>query len=957
MSKPSISPDLDALLSHCDWVRALARSLAADSADADDLEQKTWLAAIEHPPSSLNNPRAWLGRVVRNFANMNWRENQSRRRREERFETRRSTKKEHDGLGSEPQQLVERMEAVGKLAQAMVNLPPPYGATIFLRFYEELSYLQIAERMNVSASVAKDRTTRALEMLRQQLGTSLGSDWKTCCLLLSVPLQATNSATITTLVTMKTKLVFAAALVALLSLLPLLDWTMQEKEVIEPLQIASLAQPIETELIPVDAQRPNREAEGVLGEIAESSEFDANLDLRGIVVDSLGNPVPSAAIFIFQPVYRQIPRVRPDSADPIKTLIAELQSDLAGEFCVRLEPGKVFDLDVNATGFGSQHLLNLYAGESLRIELTAAATVRGTVRDAETGLPIANAQVLARRGVLGTPGRTSRETETDGHGEFEFTNLPADYFTINAYADGYVYGVPSSVSRELLPGQLHDLDILLAKGSLVFGRITDGVTKQPIEGAVVRTLKYSIEQSATTDAEGRYQLAGIDPEARERIYAIADGYGRYDWTITDRIPDAGLEVNLGLLPGRKARGRIVDEQGNPISGAYVSANLNYRRPDYGDTQTDARYTRTDENGDFEFEDLRVDLRHSLHVAAEGFGAEVFDFPAAEWESLDLDLGEIALHPAAGLSGRVINQEGNPVAGIWVTLTGESDRRDALGPVPEGGAGYSSEGGFGLGSTLARTDQRGRYAFQGLPAGEFFLWAGAKGYARGAEAQLHLDAGSAMVDFDLTLDSGAFIRGVVVDTAGRPIPGASVSVHQPKMRSRRVAYNLCASDGSFFVAGLENQEYDLRCDEGFHGLVDASGQRRRFSEIMLESIAAGSEGIRIVLPSAQASTGIVLGPEGTPVSHAIVYERDHAADGTWTPLLATSGQHGQFTIWIDEGSSKEVFVYPSLHDPNNQYGVWQYDAEGKVDFSFEVAATIPAGAVDFVIQLPKLPPSE
>ena len=64
--------DLDAqavtseeLLVHRRWVRSLARSLIADPALADDVEQQTWVAAIEKPPRQAGNVRAWLARVVR----------------------------------------------------------------------------------------------------------------------------------------------------------------------------------------------------------------------------------------------------------------------------------------------------------------------------------------------------------------------------------------------------------------------------------------------------------------------------------------------------------------------------------------------------------------------------------------------------------------------------------------------------------------------------------------------------------------------------------------------------------------------------------------------------------------------------------------------------------------------------------------------------------------------------
>jgi DNA-directed RNA polymerase specialized sigma24 family protein len=62
------SPDpanADDLLRHAAWLRALARTLVGE-ADADDVVQETWVAAVAHRPSAVHSLRAWLGAVARN---------------------------------------------------------------------------------------------------------------------------------------------------------------------------------------------------------------------------------------------------------------------------------------------------------------------------------------------------------------------------------------------------------------------------------------------------------------------------------------------------------------------------------------------------------------------------------------------------------------------------------------------------------------------------------------------------------------------------------------------------------------------------------------------------------------------------------------------------------------------------------------------------------------------------
>ena len=64
-SDSSLSPEI--LLGQADFVRALARSLLADAAAADDLAQDTLTAALEGPPLGAGRARAWLGSVLRNL--------------------------------------------------------------------------------------------------------------------------------------------------------------------------------------------------------------------------------------------------------------------------------------------------------------------------------------------------------------------------------------------------------------------------------------------------------------------------------------------------------------------------------------------------------------------------------------------------------------------------------------------------------------------------------------------------------------------------------------------------------------------------------------------------------------------------------------------------------------------------------------------------------------------------
>ncbi|MFY9345183.1 MAG: sigma factor, partial [Planctomycetota bacterium] len=70
------------LLADLGWVRTLARALARDGHDADDLAQDACLAALQSPPPHDHNVRGWFQRVLANLVRQGERSRWRRHRRE-----------------------------------------------------------------------------------------------------------------------------------------------------------------------------------------------------------------------------------------------------------------------------------------------------------------------------------------------------------------------------------------------------------------------------------------------------------------------------------------------------------------------------------------------------------------------------------------------------------------------------------------------------------------------------------------------------------------------------------------------------------------------------------------------------------------------------------------------------------------------------------------------------------
>ncbi len=72
------------------------------------------------------------------------------------------------GERNQPEEAAIRREERDEVRQMLAQLPPQYRAAVILRYWYELSYLEIAEVMGTTESAIKSRLYRAREMLAQQ---------------------------------------------------------------------------------------------------------------------------------------------------------------------------------------------------------------------------------------------------------------------------------------------------------------------------------------------------------------------------------------------------------------------------------------------------------------------------------------------------------------------------------------------------------------------------------------------------------------------------------------------------------------------------------------------------------------------------------------------------------------------------------------------------------------------
>lgn len=684
-SWPERSEAPESLLAHRQWVRELARRLCADQATADDLEQQTWLAALQSPPRHGGAPKAWLGTVLRSWLHK-MRRGEGRRSRRERD----SARSERTPSTAE---IVAEAEAHRRVVDAVFTLDEPLRTTMLLRFFEDLPIAEVATRTAVPLETAKSRVKRALELLRAQLDRNPGG--RRAWVLALAPL--VQAAPVGMQVT------FGAVLQALLMN------TTHKLMITGALLLGSAAAYlITTQSSPAPIDLPGTGGTAT----APGDPVAANADARSAEAGTRAavdrEAVPVTVL------------VRTWSDAPIEGASVEACTPPSGGEGNDYErPTPVVTAKATTDAQGSVHFTNLAAGRwhfyaakegccrsgapdvllkegtqpgPVVIRLGAGHALEGRVFTAD-GRAVSGASVTA----LPTSSSLVRpRTTSDGQGHYRLESLRAGPTLVAAGLPG---GKVSVVDTIQVP-EVTSLDIVLRTGGILVGKVSDQ-KGQPIAGARVRvqttTTGYykSTTAEAVSSAQGRYRIdtlgEGLIHEVtatKEGLVQVADAAGdNFDQAIPFR-DGATWTRDIVMGPGGRLLVSVRGPKG-PVAGAQVSvqqASRNAPRP----------RVITDAQGQARFNAL-APLRTLVSVHA--FGLHQPDQPANPWSVMNDPTSsspylvemreegeatlEITLAKAAVITGRVLGPDDQGLAGVLVNFANAADKSSAATTVADG----------------------------------------------------------------------------------------------------------------------------------------------------------------------------------------------------------------------------------------------------------------------------------
>jgi hypothetical protein len=270
--------------------------------------------------------------------------------------------------------------------------------------------------------------------------------------------------------------------------------------------------------------------------------------------------------------------------------------------------------------------------------------------------------------------------------------------------------------------------------------------------------------AVTTDTTGAFRFDDVPIGAYRTEASWGLERGTASETVTVRAGSTET-LKLEIASGNTIEGKVMDQDGNPVYGAFVNGwDPQNRRPN----QTAWAYGRTDADGRFVMRGA-VGGPWTLNVSAAGFAFKTVNGIAAGDKSV-----EVRLVPLGWIEG-VVTAEGSPFTGAFtVSIQSTSPQRGGGNDMRFVGMGGMEWGG-GREETFASAD--GTWLLRGVGAGSWRVNVTTQdGWIPAATPEVSVSDGRGAGPVEIRLQRGASVVGRVAEEGSRaPIAGATVNL--------------------------------------------------------------------------------------------------------------------------------------------------------------------------------------
>lgn len=548
------------------------------------------------------------------------------------------------------------------------------------------------------------------------------------------------------------------------------------------------------------------------------------------------DPAASVAGRVLRADGRGVPGVRVTVSTEMQASPREpVETDAEGAFVVGdLTPG-LFSIEAQHPRLGTigSRMVEVPARDVV-FALPASGVVRGRAVDAQSREPVRRLDVTVIS--AGEDRSWQRKgTVDEASGAFVVEDVPEGEVSVGVTAEGYANASVPDITV-LADAEPAEVEVELRADRAVTGQVTNE-NGAPVQAHVTGESKDG-RGSATSDADGRYELRGL-PAGEIEVRAVARGYVQ-ETRRADTRQDA--RVDLVLKRGLSLRGEVV-EGGTPVAMVGIFANGKGRG-------ASTSYATTDEDGRFTLEGLSPGRYTVGARAIDGRRAEVEDVDAGRQAPLRIVLERRA---TAVLTGRVagLPSEGEPMMAM-VRASGEG------------------------GSGMAPVDGSLRFRMPDAPAGAVTVRAqamamnGSQRSSRPLELTLAADSETEVV---LEFPDDVVIRGLITRD-GTPVPFATVNFSREDASSSATRAD---AQGVYQIVGVEPGRHSVT--------VTATDPQTSFST---EYVVVDSAELDIDIAGATLTGRAVRADTGAPVAGALV-SLFRAGEGRTASTASTNAQ--------------------------------------------------------------------
>lgn len=461
------------------------------------------------------------------------------------------------------------------------------------------------------------------------------------------------------------------------------------------------------------------------------------------------------------------------------------------------------------------------------------------------------------------------------------------------------------------------VDLRLEAPLRIPGRIVDRVSDSPVANAAVWVVGAPGE-NALSGPTGEFLLESRPRRESRRLWILAEGYVATGVGALTPEHSVTNETAVALRPAAPLYGFVTDSAGKPVAGADIWA-----QPRATESITDMIVIRPQDatsadDGSFRMAGIVYGKPYRLTIRAPGFAGSAIDLPPYEPGATAAPV-RIRLTKGRQARGRVVDTDGNPVAGAEVKLTWPEQKPSRFASRRKADA-----------TEAVATSEQGAFRIAAVNTGEYDVNVSHTEYVSPGDLPVEVPEGRGEVDLgEFTLVPGAEILGVVVDPDQEPVEGARVRFRSYSWARDQERTATTDADGNFRLAGLPHEQVDLTIEAEGYALSTLQGARPATGEPILIQLARGASlSGRVLTAAGTAAVGarVNLEPdESTRMRGRTWYSTNtrtrtdgdgrfsfgHVFPGTWS-VEANAGNEAARTDPLELVSGSERTVELRLH---------------------------------------------